>query len=96
MLHLPRLMFQFLLPYRPARSSTVDDFFHKFPHIELRLVEIGNFGRVEAVERLLEGKDRAECIALVELGLEYRNAGADQAVLDMRLCRASEWTGSCA
>ena len=61
--------------------------FHPLPtraDIQFRFVEIGNFRWVEPVECLTEREYGLERIALVKLGLQDRDAGSDQAVLDMR------------
>src|ERR1700677_4933729 len=79
-----RCCFTFFFPTALLRFQARDNFVHEFPYVEFRLVEIGNFGRVQPVERLLKRKHRPECVALVELGVKHWNAGINQTVLNMR------------
>ena len=63
---------------------TCEDLLDKLDDVELGLVHIGNLGRVEPVERLPERAHCLEGIAFVEFGLQHRNTGINQSVLDMR------------
>jgi len=52
-------------PTALLRRQLREDFAREFLDIGFRLVEIGNVGRAEAVERLLERENRFEGVALV-------------------------------
>src|SRR5450432_4188668 len=78
------------------RRETLQHLMHKFQDIEFCLVEIGNFGWVQLIERLLKRKHGFERIALIQFCMKDRDAGTYETVLDVsKSTRADRCARAC-